>query len=526
MRVMAGSADVDVALREAGEAIYRNGVRQDGSALRAIVRSDVNVTAQRFACASCHRRSGLGTSEGRVRTPPIAGPQLFSERAAPIARPAYDDDSLRIALTRGIGADGRMLDPLMPRYDVRAGDVRALSAYLRILGSEPAPGVSEEAIRLVTIVSDSTPPQRRAALLQVIERYVENKNAGSRRESARAAAAKRHAFGERRDRAFRRWTWMVWELRGPETRWPEQLEALYADAAPFAVLSGSTGDSWAVVSEFCEQKSLPCVLPLAEVTGRGDADFYSLYFSASAELEARVAALDFERNPPSRSNRLLLVHTDDARGHAAARSWRAGLAPSDSRSLSVRVIPSAHVVSAAEWQGLLARERPDVLMAWLPEAALAALANPNAAPDFQPLRVYTLASLSDWAGIELPHALREAVRHIYPYRLPQSGRSQFPREQVWLQRQGLGGLHRETAVRALFACHALGEGLADIGANFSQDYLLESLEHVLDGTEMNTIFPHTSLGPGQRYLSRGAYVAELSPNGATDPFVRAVWLQR
>lgn len=517
------SSDVDPVA--AGEALYRTGTRGDGSILEAVVRQDVSISARAVTCEGCHRRSGLGTSEGRIRTPPITGTVLFDAQTAPSPRPAYDARSLRRALMQGIGADGRPLDPLMPRYRLRDADIPALQAYLKYLGSDPAPGVSDTDIRLVTIVAESTPALQRAALQQVIERYVQNKNAGSRREAARAAAARRHAFGERRDRAFRHWSWTVWELKGDEAGWPAQLESLYAQAPPFAVLSGATGDSWSTVSRFCESKALPCVLPITHVTGTGDTDYYTLYFSAATELESRVAARDLTRDASIRSEHLLLLHTDDEKGRTAAASWRKALSPSPTRSIVARSVPADHVPTAAEWQTLLDRERPDVLMALLPDAALNTFADASRGAKSLPSRIYTLGSFASWRDADIPPRLRSRLRHIYPYRLPQSGRSQFPREQVWLQGQGFENLDRETAVRALFACHALGEGLADIGANFSRDYLLESLEHVLDGTEMNTIFPHTTLGPGQRYLSRGAYVTELSPRGATDPFARAEWIQ-
>lgn len=512
-------------LAAAGESLYRTGTRRDGSALEAIVRNDVAISPNTVTCEGCHRRSGLGTSEGRIRTPPITGTVLFDARTAPDPRPAYDARALRRALVEGIGADGQSLDPLMPRYRLRDADVAALQAYLRYLGSDAAPGVTDTDIRLVTIVAKSTPARQRAALQQVIERYVQNKNAGSRREAARAAAARRHAFGDRRDRAFRRWTWTVWELTGDDADWPAQLESLYAQAPPFAVLSGATGHSWVTVSRFCERKALPCVLPITDVAATGTSDFYTLYFSAATELEARVAARDLTGDTSIRSDRLLLLYTDDDKGRAAAKSWREALVPSSTQAIAVRSVPTGHVPATAEWQSLLERERPDVLMAWLPDAALTTLADASRGTKSLPMRIYTLASFAAWADADVPSPLRSRLRHIYPYRLPQSGRSQFPREQVWLKGQGFENLERETAVRALFACHALGEGLADIGANFSRDYLLESLEHVLDGTEMNTIFPHTTLGPGQRYLSRGAYVTELSPRGATDPFARAEWIQ-
>ena len=56
----------------------------------------------------------------------------------------------------------------------------------------------------------------------------------------------------------------------------------------------------------------------------------------------------------------------------------------------------------------------------------------------------------------------------------------------------------------------LGMSLADIQSNFSREYLLEMLEHALDGTQLTSVYPRTTMGPDQRYLTHGAYVVRLS----------------
>ena len=76
---------------------------------------------------NCHRRSGWGTVEGQVTTPPIAGSWLFNpatlgaaqmtvRTTGPGTRPAYDDPSLGRALRDGVDPAGRALSPTMPRY--------------------------------------------------------------------------------------------------------------------------------------------------------------------------------------------------------------------------------------------------------------------------------------------------------------------------------------------------------------------------------------------------------------------------
>jgi len=165
------------------------------------------------------------------------------------------------------------------------------------------------------------------------------------------------------------------------------------------------------------------------------------------------------------------------------------------------------------------------LIAWLAPAQLAALASIPTGTQPMPPQIYTAQSMTPWTAVASLGPIRGRVLHIYPYRLATAGRSQFPREQAWLQAQGLESLDLEVAARTLFACHALGEGLMSLDGNFSREYLLEQLEHMLDGTAMTSLFPATSLGPGQRVLSHGAYVTRLgNPRGGA-PLLEVDWQQ-
>ena len=57
--------------------------------------------------------------------------------------------------------------------------------------------------------------------------------------------------------------------------------------------------------------------------------------------------------------------------------------------------------------------------------------------------------------------------------------------------------------------------------NYSREYLIETLEHMLDGSKMTTLFPVTTLGTGQRFLAKGAYVLRLAPKGDPLRYVQA-----
>src|SRR5207237_4404784 len=107
------------------------------------------------ACVNCHRRSGLGSTEGRITIPPIAGPYLFIARGKSLEQQgvpfvdterinheAYTDESLARAIREGIGANGKTLNYLMPRYQMDDATMAELIGYLKGIKVSPSPGVS------------------------------------------------------------------------------------------------------------------------------------------------------------------------------------------------------------------------------------------------------------------------------------------------------------------------------------------------------------------------------------------------
>ena len=121
------SAPGDLAL---GHAIFANG--QGGGA----------------PCANCHGRDGLGG--GEADAPAILWTTLSRE---PGLRPAYDAAGFARALG-GTAPGGRSLSRLMPRYDLDAGQLRALMAYLKALPQLQRQGVETGAIRIGVVGGD------------------------------------------------------------------------------------------------------------------------------------------------------------------------------------------------------------------------------------------------------------------------------------------------------------------------------------------------------------------------------------
>jgi hypothetical protein len=142
-----------------GKAIYLRG--ESGSPITAVLGSDNDtVPAAVVPCVNCHGEDGRGKPEGGVRPPDIRPESLA--RAATVngrTRPAYTHPLLKRAITMGFDSGRHELNASMPRYRMSMQDAEDLLAYLELLGHEPQPGVTDDALRIKVIGDASTLPR-------------------------------------------------------------------------------------------------------------------------------------------------------------------------------------------------------------------------------------------------------------------------------------------------------------------------------------------------------------------------------
>ena len=147
-------ADGDVTPEEAvdyGRKMYMDGILPSGEPLTAIVSGDVEISGEFVVCGECHRKSGLGASEGESIAPPVVGSLLYQPLQLPVSRPpeppvqrpAYDRETLAISIRDGISSTGEEFSMLMPRYPLSDSDMGYLIAYMESLSVGPDPGVTE-----------------------------------------------------------------------------------------------------------------------------------------------------------------------------------------------------------------------------------------------------------------------------------------------------------------------------------------------------------------------------------------------
>lgn len=181
----------------AGETLYRRGLLPSGQTVEAVRAAGATVHGSDAACVNCHRRSGLGSSEARITIPPITGQYLFVPRGkrleelgipfvdtARINHEPYTEESLARAIREGIGANGRPLNYLMPRYQIDDAAMGELIAYLKDMKVGPAPGVTSSVLHFATIITPDADPVKRRGMLDVMIKYFLDKNGAVARTKA------------------------------------------------------------------------------------------------------------------------------------------------------------------------------------------------------------------------------------------------------------------------------------------------------------------------------------------------------
>ena len=512
---------------ELGRRLYWDGVGADGQSIKGVTQGDVEISGRQFSCVNCHRPSGLGTSEGGNFVPPVTGPILFSKSRAdrnrmfkelyqeaqpaefwarvrqPRVRPAYDNALLARAVREGEDASGRPLDPIMPRYDLSDSDVGNLAAFLRGLSVDIDPGVEKTDIHFATVIGPGADPAQTEAILDTINVFFSWMNKDTEGDTKHPTFSP----GYRSDfiNAYRYWRLHVWQLDGPPETWRAQLEAKYAEQPVFAVVGGLVPGPWDEIGGFCNFKRLPCIFPNTELPKTGDATYgYSIYFNRGLELEAEalVIFLADQKTPP---RRILQIQAAGPRGAVPAAAFAAAAA-AQLPGATLKTVSYESPEDLATALGVQAvGEAPDVLVLWPSDASRAVTALAAAVPSAGIIALPSAAM--DAAGTDLPVSLQARTRVVWPYEQPGGYHPRQYRVRAWMHSRRLNVPFPRLQLQTYYALTLLQYGLQNGINDFFRDYLIENIEHEAENELNPGTHPELALGPGQRFASKGAFIA-------------------
>lgn len=509
---------------EAGRRLYQDGVLESGEPLVGLGFGDAQLSGDFAACMRCHRRSGFGSYEGGYYIPPITQPYLFGGRQlsrddrfralfmqAQTAefrhqvrrvrdRPPYTRDSLGQVLATGVDTNGRRLESLMPRYQLSDQDLANLNAYLQTLSVEISPGVGEKYVDIATIIHADIDPEKRRAMLQTIESFVDWYNT---RTLGDLQLAGHSVYGSSLyTRYARLYRLSVWEIEGPAEGWGEQLEALYAEHPVFAVISGQVDGPWTEVHEFLDARRIPAIFPITDLPHSADPlAGYTVYFNGGALFEAELIHDWLRRGA---RGRVVQIH-DSSPISTLPADHLAELAAQPGSGLGVETI------SRSRWQQLDAAEIPvlDALVVW------------DRSPDIEELERWRIATgariiLMPSAAIQAfddsaPADLVSAVRFSYTRPLQDEYFPERFRAQAWMNTRGLDFEASDIQFKTWYAMMMFRDSFMHLLDHYHRDYLIEVLEHQIQGSPNPGLYPDMELAPRQRFASRSGYLVRLDP---------------
>jgi hypothetical protein len=402
------------------------------------------------------------------------------------------------------------MNPSMPRYALEPAALESLTAYLKTLSIHTAPGVTEDKIHFATVIQPDTDPAQRRALLEVLQTYMQDRNLGQRAEVRREQAGQVHL-----GRTYREWVLHMWDLSGPSDTWAAQLEAYDRRQPVFALVSGLGNASWRPIHEFSERFEVPCILPQVDMPVLAERDFYTVYLSKGMALEAQALA-KFLQDEGERGPVTQVFRRDGASAAGAEafrRAWTAatGTAPVD------RVLDEAP--GEAFWQQLARQTPRPTLVLWLPPQDLAQ-AQALTAIGSQVQVVYLSSSLNASPRTGLAADANGRVRLVYPQDLPAVREARLELARRWLRSKGIALTDEKLQMNAYLAATVTGMVVSHSKDTYSREFLLERMEHRLGTANELSIYPHLSLGPGQRFASKGSYIVQVG--GADDRQLRPV----
>jgi hypothetical protein len=498
---------------EIGKRIYQKGILSDGTIITAVTQKDVSLSGTTIICADCHRRSGFGSSEGGTLVPPIAGSILFNPRneqrrelysqrsEGPGSRPAYTNESFAKAIREGINPVGRTLNELMPKYSISEKELSYLSAYLKSIDSSMAPGITDNLIHFATIVTPDVPVDQKDTMLATLKTYINDLNAGTRHEIKRAKFSPWHKtwhYG-----SYRKWQLHVWQLRGNSDSWQTQLRDFYTQQPVFAMINGIGAGNWQPIHDFCKYTALPCVFPSTNLPVTTEEDFYSIYFSRGIALEAETIAKHISQMKGPVSVLQILGDTlEEITAANIASDYLSTHGITDVRQLN---LASIRKQSSNQLMASFDTGKPTYLILWLKENAISdikAILTEHSTFEW----VFFSSSISDSAISSLPNHLLNNAYLLRQYSRPDTLSKNISRAKTWANARNLLISDDYVMANAYFAITITADVIRHLRANLIRDYFIERMEHMVENTVFHSVYPRLSLGPGQRFASKGCYI--------------------
>jgi ABC-type branched-subunit amino acid transport system substrate-binding protein len=476
-----------------GKQIYLRGTSPSGKEIRAYVgESPLEVPGSAMACANCHGLDGRGKPEGGVTpsnlnweilTKPYGLTHLDGRK-----HPPYTERGLELAITRGTDPGGNRLQRVMPRYEMSPEDLADLIVYLKRLGKDRDPGISDDRIVIGTAVpSKGALAEMGAAVKAVTLAYFEemNRQGGvySRRIELKVADT-----GE----------------SGAAAR--ASLERMLDGEQVFAMTGAVVAGFEKVLLPLMAEKKVPLIGPFTVLPSVGfPINREVFYLLSGVEEKARALAGFAAKMEGTRATGLAVVYAKDAVTESIVTAL--------TRQCEKEGLPvlSAHSYIAS---GLDA----GALLPQLKQAGRNAVFFLGSGPEA--LSLMQAADRMGWHPyFFLPGGMGEGElfgapagfdgKVFFPVPMSPDDQSEKGIDEfaALAEKYGLPRQHLPAQFSAYTAAKILVEGLRRAGRDLSRDKLITALEGLFEyRTELT---PAITYGPNRRIGAMGAYIVKI-----------------
>jgi hypothetical protein len=123
--------------------------------------------------------------------------------------------------------------------------------------------------------------------------------------------------------------------------------------------------------------------------------------------------------------------------------------------------------------------------------------------------VYLSSSLNAGPRAGLAANGNGRVRLVYPQDVPAERAARLEVVRRWLRSNNVAPGDEKVQMNAYLAATVTGMLVTHSRDTYSREFLIERMEHRLGTSLELSIYPQLSLGPGQRYASKGSYVVAV-----------------
>jgi hypothetical protein len=234
---------------------------------------------------------------------------------------------------------------------------------------------------------------------------------------------------------------------------------------------------------------------------------YSVYFNAGLQLEA-----DLIRDWLLRSgSRNVLQIFDPARPRSEFPARRMLEAGADDSSA-----PTIASLEIDEWRRQVAsgisNTGYDALVVWQDDPAFEELATWKKHAGAGTLLLPSEALASD--DIAQADDIQGSLLFSYPQALEQDQYPERFRARAWMNTRGLDYSAQAVQYRTYYAMLMFRDSFVHLLDHYYRDYLLEVLEHQIQGSPNPGLYPDMELAPGQRFASKSGYIVALDAEGS------------